>query len=396
MKKIVVLIALFAVMSGASLFSDASAADQWEIPFLNSWTGPGAGYGILCDYFQKEAVSEINAAGGIAGKPLIMQDCDTGMDPTRAASCMKKAIEKSVVILGPMTSLDTQVCAPIAAKEEVMALSVTGGVETIAASRPWAAVVQGSNRKVADFMMNGWVNLNPDMKKVVMLGLPTVAQWKVRGELQKEYLEKRGVKVLDNIDVAAGAVDVASVAIRTLKSEPDGIVLRLMSGDCARVVAELQKRGFKRGERIFIHESADSPELYTMGIEAGNVLENSYVGIFQTECQTPTCQKLLDGLRKQKGQEKATKLMWGDTFYVATYIIKEAIEKTGVKGDPSKLKEERIKIRDYINSMKNFDSRLWGTISAQPDGGFDVPIYLAQIKGGKPVVVYSSRDYFKN
>lgn len=396
MKKSVVAIALFAVILGSGLFSTVSASDNWEIPFLNTWTGVAAGYGVLCDYFQKEAVLEINAAGGIAGKPLVMRDFDTGMDPTRAASAMKKAIENSVVVLGPMTSLDTQVCAPIAAKEGIMALSVTGGVETIAASRPWAAVVQLSNRKAADFMMNAWVDRNPDMKKVVMLGLPTVAQWKVRGELQKEYLEKRGIKVLDNIDVAAGAVDVSTVAIRALKSEPDGIVLRLMSGDCSRVVAELQKRGFKKSEKIFIHESADSPELYSMGIEAGNVLENSYVGVFQTDCQSSICQKLLDGLRKRKGQEKATKLMWGDSFYVATYIIKEAIEKTGVKGDPSKLKEERIKIRDYINSMKNFDSRVWGPISALPDGGFDVPIYLAQVKGGRPVVVYSSKDYFKN
>jgi len=34
-------------------------------------------------------------------------------------------------------------------------------------------------------------------------------------------------------------------------------------------------------------------------------------------------------------------------YYDALFMIKEAIEKTGVTGDPKKLKEERKKIADY-------------------------------------------------
>jgi len=394
--RILAMAIIFTLVLGSGLLYAAPVVDKWEIPFLNSWTGTTAGYGVLCDYFQKTAVEEINASGGIAGKPIAMQDCDTGMDPIRAASCMKKAVEKSLIVLGPMPSLDTQVCAPIAAKEKVMCFTVTGGVETIESSRPWAMCILLSNKKVAEFMMNAWIDRNPDIKKVVMMGLPTLAQWKMRGVLQKEYLEKRGIRVLENIDVASGAVDVSSVVIRALKSEPDGIVTRLTPADTIRIVSELQKRGFTKRERIFIHESADSPELYSMGMEAGNVLNGTYVGLFEKKSDSPSYQKLLEGLRKLKGQEKSTTLMWGDTFYVATYVIKDAIEKTGVTGDPTKLMGERVKIRDYMNSMKNFDSRLWGPISALPEGSFDPPVYLSQVKDGKPVVIKSSKDYFKN
>jgi len=373
----------------------APVVDKWEIPFLNTWTGVGAGYGALCDYFQKAAVAEINASGGIAGKPIVMKDCDTAMDPTRAASCMKKAIEKSLVILGPMTSLDTQVCAPIAAREQVMCLPVAAGVETIEPARPWAVALMFSNRRDADFIMNTWIDRNPGIKKVVMMGVPTIAQWKARGVFQKEFLEKRGITVLDNIDVASMAVDVSSVVIRTLKSEPDGIVTRLFPADTVRIASELQKRGFTKKERIFIHESADAPELYSMSAESGNVLDGAYVGLTTINYPYPENQKLLEGLRKQKGQEKATKLMWGDAFYVATYIIKDAIEKTGATGDPTKLKEERVRIKDYINSMKNFDSRVWGTISILPDGSFDTPVYIGQIRDSKPVTISSTSEYFK-
>ena len=64
-------------------------------------------------------------------------------------------------------------------------------------------------------------------------------------QLRKEALAKRGVKTLDVLDVQAGAVDVSSVVVRTLKSKPDGIVLSLMGTDTVRIVQELQNRGFK-------------------------------------------------------------------------------------------------------------------------------------------------------
>ena len=46
-------------------------------------------------------------------------------------------------------------------------------------------------------------------------------------------------------------------------------------------------------------------------------------------------------------------------YYDALFMIKEAIEKTGVTGDPSKLKEERKKIADYCANVKNFQGLMF-------------------------------------
>jgi branched-chain amino acid transport system substrate-binding protein len=369
--------------------------DKWEIPFINCMTGPAAGIGAISDYFQKAAVEEINAAGGIAGKPIVIQDCDTAMDPTRAASCMKRAVEKSLVALGPMASLDAQVCAPIAAKNKVMCLPVAGGWEIIKDSRPWAVVLIPPHKTKAEFDMNSWIDRNSGIKKVVMLGVPNIPQWKFSGVMQAEVLEKRGIKVLDNIDVAPGAVDVSAVSIRALKSKPDGIVIRLYAADTVRVVSELQKRGFANKERIWIHASADVPELFEMSGEKGNVMDGVYIGTYSMPIDAPEYQKLLDGFRKLKGQGKATKLMFADSHYVSTMIVKDAIEKNGITGDPAKLEAERVKIRDFINTLKDYNSKIWGPISALPDGSFSRPLCLAQIKNNKPTLAASSKDYFK-
>jgi DNA-binding LacI/PurR family transcriptional regulator len=65
----------------------------------------------------------------------------------------------------------------------------------------------------------------------------------------------------------------------------------------------------------------------------------------------------------------------------------------GATGDPARLKEERLRIRDYLNALKDYDTRLWGKISVLPDGSSTVPIYFMQIKNNRPVLVTTSRDW---
>jgi branched-chain amino acid transport system substrate-binding protein len=41
--------------------------------------------------------------------------------------------------------------------------------------------------------------------------------------------------------------------------------------------------------------------------------------------------------------------------YDGIYMVKEAIEKTGVTGKPADLAQDRIKVRDYLAKLRNFD-----------------------------------------
>jgi branched-chain amino acid transport system substrate-binding protein len=369
--------------------------DQWEIPFLNAWTGPAAGYGKLVEFFAQAAVDDINAEGGIAGIPLVLNKCDTAMDPTRAASCMKKAAEKSIIILGPMTSLATQVCAPIAAQQKVLAIPATGGAETIKKSRPWSVVVMPTNASRAAFGMNVWLDKNPDIKRVVMLNFPKVAQWKKLVELRKEALAERGVETVEVIDVQAGAVDVSSVVVRTLKAKPDGIVTSLMPADTVRIIQELEKRGFTNKSSIFNHQTVDTPEMYTLSAESGGVMNGTFISTLNKAMDNPAYQKLLTKFQTLEGQEKATALMWGECFYIAAYMIKDAIEGTGITGDPAKLGEERAALRDYINGMKEFDSRIRGKMAVLEDGSMTLQVYVGVVEDNKLNIIADSDTYKK-
>ena len=77
-------------------------------------------------------------------------------------------------------------------------------------------------------------------------------------------------------------------------------------------------------------------------------------------------------------------------YYDALYMIKEAIEKTGVTGDPKKLKEERKKIADYCANVKNFQGLMfnWDMKDGVPT---NKPLYLFEIEGGKKKFVQEVR-----
>jgi branched-chain amino acid transport system substrate-binding protein len=73
-------------------------------------------------------------------------------------------------------------------------------------------------------------------------------------------------------------------------------------------------------------------------------------------------------------------------YYDAVYMIKRAIEASGVTGDPQKLAAERILIRDYCNEIQNFEGIqfTWTNSQGYPR---DKPVYIFEIQDGVKVKV---------
>ena len=85
MKKALGLIFVVLVLASGLGFGQTVVAKEWDIPFLNCLTGPIAAYGELFQWSADRAASEINAAGGIKGKPVKLVGVATGSDPQQHA-----------------------------------------------------------------------------------------------------------------------------------------------------------------------------------------------------------------------------------------------------------------------------------------------------------------------
>jgi len=103
------LVSAGAAALASSLAKPAIAAKEpIRMGYLPALTGPSSSTGIGINRGVQLAVEEINAAGGIDGRPIELITRDTQSDPTKAvngAAELSKG-EKVSVVLGPVNSGD--------------------------------------------------------------------------------------------------------------------------------------------------------------------------------------------------------------------------------------------------------------------------------------------------
>lgn len=119
--KLMIVAMLTALLTG---FAPAQDKSEIKIGVLCPLTGTISAYGQDQKNAVEMAVAEINAAGGILGKQLVIQIEDDERKPELAASMTQKLINDGVdVIIGGMSSSETMAGGPIADSKKVLMIS---------------------------------------------------------------------------------------------------------------------------------------------------------------------------------------------------------------------------------------------------------------------------------
>jgi ABC-type branched-subunit amino acid transport system substrate-binding protein len=164
---------------------------------------------------------------------------------------------------------------------------------------------------------------------------------------QKTF-ENLKVKTNGIIEAPSGMADYTSIVVRALGTGADTFAIGATGPVAAKIVKGLVSRGVN-SKHIYIQAGFVGPEFLT---EAKGSDEGVYCATSPTYSPTPEFARLSKAYRDSHGGK-----VWGGLTtitYDMLYMIKAAIEKTGVTGDPAKLKEERIKIKDYAINQKGF------------------------------------------
>lgn len=113
---------------GLVLFAAAvNGAEPIKLGHIASLTGKDAAFGVATRKGILLAVEEINAAGGVLGRPLEYHVEDMESRPGEAATATKKLIsrDKVAVILGANASTDSLEAAPICQNAHVPMMAIT-------------------------------------------------------------------------------------------------------------------------------------------------------------------------------------------------------------------------------------------------------------------------------
>jgi branched-chain amino acid transport system substrate-binding protein len=327
--------------------------EEWHIPTLYFLSGPMAGDCEPQKWLTDKVVEEINAAGGIAGKPIVLEYCDSAFDPAKATACMAKAIDAGALCVnGPLSDVETKAVMPLASKEGIFCFAGTATEDVAKEFCPWTLDTTGKVGDTIKYQMEMWYNNEPDIESVVAIEQPIYQMLRTLNEGFLATLDSIGVETFPIIEAPSDMADYDPIVVKALGTGANAFIIAATGEVAAKLVKGLVSGGADP-TNIYIQSGFVGPA-FLEGAEGYD--EGVYSGTSPTYAPNPEYERLSEAYKETHGG-----MAWGGLTYRAydiLYMIKAAFENQGITGDPAKLEEERIKIRDYAINQNDFKGLL--------------------------------------
>lgn len=228
----------------AAALCACSRPEPLRVGFVSGLTGRHYGLGLSSRNGVTLAVEELNAAGGIGGRPLDLLVRDDEQDPAAARRAVEELVEAGVVaIIGHATSAMAEATLPIVDARRVLMISPTVSASAFERRDDWLVLLYPSTavsgRVTANHLLSRGVR-----RVTAILDLsnePYVRSWH---DAFKAALEAGGGAVPRVITFTSGRV--ASYAALVEGAAPPGtdcVVLVANALDSATLAQQLRKRG---------------------------------------------------------------------------------------------------------------------------------------------------------
>ncbi len=355
---------------------------EWHIPTIYFLSGAMAGISEPHKWLTERLIADINAAGGIAGKPVVTDFCDSGLDPTKAAACEARAIDAGALATnGPLNDMEMKAAMPLTVRTGGP-FAFSGTCTTAVAKQffPWTIYSLAPTEESVKYQMEMWYKHEPGIKSVVALEEPIYPMVHTLLVGFLKTFDDLKVKTNGIIQAPSGMADYTSVIVRAAGTGADAFLIGTTGPVAAKLVKGLVSRGVNP-KHIYIEAGFVGPEFLA---EATGSDEGVYSATSPTYASTPAYAKYIKEYKDSHGGKA-----WGGLTTI-TYdmwmMIKAAIEHEGITGDPAKLKEERAKIKDYAINQKNFHG-MDATYDVVNGVAVGYPQRIFQIRKGDAVLV---------
>jgi len=363
---------LLTCVLAAGLAAPAAAQDI-KIPSIIELSGAGATVGNNWKNGSSLAVDEINAAGGVLGKKIVLEFVDTASDPGKARAAIQRALDqKPIAIFGPIYS--GSISATLKLTHEAEVPQIMGGEAanlTAQGSKYLFRTSFGQNvsmPKIANYLRD-----DVKAKSVAIVYVNNDFGRGGRNAIIKEF-ESRKIKVAADISTEAGQADFAADVIKVKRSDPDAVFVYLNEEESARFLREAKKQGLDKpliGETTLLGQ-----KVIDLAGDAANGVRG-HVGL-TVDAPIPALQ---DFGKKFQAKFNYKPDHNGVKGYIAPYMLKAAAEKAG-KLDPKAI---AAALRGLTISPDKVPGIL---IEATWDetGEIDRISFLAEVKEGKQVI----------
>src|SRR5689334_7225953 len=191
------------------------------------------------------AADEINAAGGILGKKIVLEFVDTGSDPGKARAAIQRALDKNpIAIFGPIYSGSVSATWKLTADAEVpMIMGGEAANLTAQGSKYIFRTSFGQNvsmPKIANYLRDGL-----KAKSIAIVYVNNDFGKGGRNAITKE-LQSRDIKIVADLSVESGQADFAADIVKLKGAAAEAAFVYLNEEESARFLIEAKKQGYDK------------------------------------------------------------------------------------------------------------------------------------------------------
>jgi len=357
------LVSAGAAALASSLAKPAIAAKEpIRMGYLPALTGPSSSTGIGINRGVQLAVEEINAAGGIDGRPIELITRDTQSDPTKAvngAAELSKG-EKVSVVLGPVNSGESLAVVPLLARSNTPQVHPCW-VDTLTDPKKYPMCFRNAptNQQIGG-AANRYVVEVLKRKKVAVVS-DTTGYGVASVSAYVPMLKAQGAEVVYQGNVDAANPDLKAELLRMQSSGAEAIMpWSVNAGFLSRII---NTRGQMAWDVPIVGQTTLGSGQTRDLLEKPEYWAKVYPNNFRPVCYAPggklpdRTTAFIERLKSAKIDLNDTLLWWIGVGYDTPRMIAEAMKSVGTEPE---------KLTDYLNKLKGYPG-VYGDISFTPE-----------------------------
>jgi branched-chain amino acid transport system substrate-binding protein len=234
----------------ALAISPAFAADPIRIGFGMSLTGPNAGAGKMFLVGREIWKDEVNAKGGLLGRPVEFVYYDDQSNPSLVPGIYAKLLDADKVdlVVSPFATNQIAPAMPVVMQKKMtfMALFGTGVNDEFKYDRYFQILPNGpdGNRSFSVGFFEAAMNMDPKPRTVAVTGEDTeFGQNILRGA--RANIEKAGLKIVYDRTFPPSTVDHTPIVRAIQASEPDIVFVASYATGSVGMVRVVNELGYK-------------------------------------------------------------------------------------------------------------------------------------------------------
>ena len=343
----------FAALAAAALFALASCgkkdSDSIKIGGIFPLSGNVSVYGVECKNGIDLAIEEINAAGGVNGKKIVLISEDDEGNPDKTVNAFQKLTTKDGVkiVIGSLTSGCTKAVTSRAQAQKILQIAPAATAPDITDAGdyifracfidPFQGTVGG--KFAAEDLAAKKAAILYDIGNDYSVGLTE--------NFEKTFVSLGG-SIVAKESYATNDKDFNAQLTKIKTANPDVLYLP----DYYNVVSLIAKQARAQGINVAL-VGADGWDGLTSN--AGDeVLNGFYSNHYAVDSTSPAVQKYVAAFRSKYSKAPNAFAALG---YDSVYLLKDAIEKAG-SADSTAVKNALAAIKgDYVTGNLSFDSK---------------------------------------